>query len=492
VTKNFKITWLYIISGIFIILNGILIAREFYWFALLPVALMVGIMFLFSLDKLLLLIVFFTPVAINIRDFDAGLSVSLPTEPLMFGVLLLFLFKLIFEKKYDTSILRHPISIAILINLLWLLTTSVTSEMPLISFKFLLSRLWFVVPFFFIGTQLFARRENISRFVWLYTIPLMAVIAYSTHALYSWGFDEQAAHWVMSPFYNDHTAYGAAIALFVPVVAGFLFGKESTSNQKFLASLALLVLLAGLYFSYSRAAWISVLVAAGFSMILLLKIKLRYIILTLGLLFCVFFYYKNEILWKLEKNKQDSSTNFVEHVQSISNISSDASNLERINRWQSALRMFSERPFWGWGPGTYQFLYAPYQHSKEKTIISTNAGDKGNAHSEYIGPLAESGVIGLLSVLGIVFTTIWTGVRLFKQATDKTVKRYSLMFLVALITYWSHGVLNNFLDTDKAAVPYWGFSAILVALDIYHRKKNTTEKKEGIIRETPDVASPPQ
>ena len=33
-----------------------------------------------------------------------------------------------------------------------------------------------------------------------------------------------------------------------------------------------------------------------------------------------------------------------------------------------------------------------------------------------------------------------------------------------------HGVLNNYLDTDKASVPFWGFIAILVALDLYHRK----------------------
>ena len=43
------------------------------------------------------------------------------------------------------------------------------------------------------------------------------------------------------------------------------------------------------------------------------------------------------------------------------------SNLERINRWQSAFRLFKERPILGWGPGAYQFVYAPYQKAKEKT-----------------------------------------------------------------------------------------------------------------------------
>ena len=81
------------------------------------------------------------------------------------------------------------------------------------------------------------------------------------------------------------------------------------------------------------------------------------------------------------------------------NISTDASNLERINRWQAAIRMYEDHPVLGFGPGTYQFEYAPYQMSQEKTAISTNAGDRGNAHSEYIGPLSEEGLPGMLLVI---------------------------------------------------------------------------------------------
>jgi O-antigen ligase len=132
--------------------------------------------------------------------------------------------------------------------------------------------------------------------------------------------------------------------------------------------------------------------------------------------------------------------------------------------------MFNERPFWGWGPGTYQFLYAPYQMSKEKTIISTNAGDLGNAHSEYIGPLAESGLLGMISILLIFGLSIYYGLRVYKKAATQEIKIISLGVVLGLISYYIHGFLNNFLDSDKASVPVWGFIAILVALDIYHNK----------------------
>ena len=177
-----------------------------------------------------------------------------------------------------------------------------------------------------------------------------------------------------------------------------------------------------------------------------------------------------DIMQKFQKNDQVSSDNLTEHVESISNVSTDASNMERVNRWKSALRMFEEKPWLGHGPGTYMFLYAPYQKPYEKTIISTNAGDMGNAHSEYIGPLAESGFIGALSVLAIVFLTITTGVRVYYKMPTRELKIVAMATLMGLITYWAHGFLNSFLEMDKAACPVWGFSALLVVLDQYYGK----------------------
>ncbi|MFA5195227.1 MAG: hypothetical protein WC401_05455, partial [Bacteroidales bacterium] len=222
-TDKKKLIWVYAISAVFIALNVFLIAKEFYWFLLLPVAIIVLLLFFFSLDKVLYFIAFCTPLAVSIEDFDSRIALSLPTEPLLFGVFLMFILKLLFERKYDFKIIKHPVSIAILINLLWILITSITSEIPLVSFKYLLSRLWFLVPFYFIAIILFKKINNIKLISWAYTIPLVIVIIYSSYQLYLWSFDEKAAHWVMDPFYNDHTAYGAAISLFVPVIFGFLF-----------------------------------------------------------------------------------------------------------------------------------------------------------------------------------------------------------------------------------------------------------------------------
>jgi O-antigen ligase len=476
-TERAKLLWVYGASAVFIAANAYLFLHDKLWGLAVPFVLLLLILYIFSLDNILLLITFLTPFAVNIKETEFGIGISLPTEPLMFGVLLLFILKLLHERFYDPRIMRHPVTIAIIINLVWIFITCFTSQIPLVSIKFMIARLWFVVPFYFAGILLFADWKNINKFQWLYIVPLLLVIFYTLYNHSTFGFDKQHSNMVMKPFYNDHTAYGAIIAMFLPVFTGFTFSRQFKRPYRLLSIAVLAILVTGIVFSYSRAAWISVAAAIVVYLLVIFRIRFYWVMFTLIIAIGLFFTFRYQFLDKLEKNKQDSSTDFIKHVESISNISSDASNLERINRWAAAIRLFSERPIFGWGPGTYQFVYAPFQRSKEKTIISTNYGDMGNAHSEYIGPLSESGIMGLLTFLGIVSTVIYTGLRVYRRAKDKEVRLISLLLMLGLITYYIHGFMNNFLDTDKASVPFWGFTAIIVAMDLYH---SGNKKEESV------------
>jgi O-antigen ligase len=444
--------------------------NQYYAFAL-PFGVFFLLLYLFALDKLVWLIVFFTPLAISIKDSDFGLGVSLPTEPLMAGVLLMFIIKMFYDWSFDKRFLKHPLTLAIIFNLLWLLLTTLTSELPIVSIKYFVSRLWFVIPFYFLISKLVKNTKDIRKFAWLYTIPLIIVIIYTTIHHSMWGFGVKAGHWVMTPFYNDHTAYGMILAFFLPITFAVIFTKEYSKSVKIYSIIAFAIVLIGLFLSYSRAAWLSLIAGIGVFILIYFRIKLRYVLVSLITVVALFFAFQNQILDKLSKNDQDSSGNFMEHVSSSSNIATDASNLERINRWACAIRLFEERPVVGWGPGTYQFVYAPMQRAKEKTIISTDFGDGGNAHSEYLGPLAETGLIGSLSFILIAIIIISTGVRVYNKAEDLSTRYMVMGILVAFVTYFTHGFLNNFLDSDKASVPFWGFAAILVILDIQLAKK---------------------
>lgn len=477
ILKNNKL--LFSASLIYIIINVTLIYFDIYYGILIPF-IFLFIWYAFTNLKLTFLIsIFFTPFSVLLSEFvpNTPVDVSIPTEPIFAGFLLIFILKFSVGETINKKIIRHPVSIAILLNIFWLFFTSITSSMPVVSFKFLISRLWFTVPLYFMAIYFFKDKEFIKKFIWAYIIAFTVVIFYSLYNHISVGlFVKEIAHGVMKPFYNDHTSYGAALAMFIPVLAGWLFIKKQNKSFEIINFFLLALFLFAVTFSYSRAAWISIVAVLIVFIIIKLKIN-RYILILSGIILIALFYmFQFQILDNMKKNRQDSSGDLEKHVSSVTNIATDASNLERINRWNSAFKMFEERPVLGFGPGTYMFQYAPYQMSYDRTIISTDFGDVGNAHSEYIGPLAESGILGLLTFLAIIVATLITGIKVYYRAKDKDLKILVISLLMGLITYYIHGFLNDFLNTDKASVPFWGFTAIIVAIDLFHE----SEKKKSV------------
>ena len=441
----------------------------------LPLVLGIVLLTIYAFDKLLYLVVFFTPLSLPLSEIMPGLAFNmfLPTEPLLFGILLIFLMKIFATGKFDRDILRHPVSLVVYLSLFWILVTTLTSTMPLVSFKFFLTRIWFIVGFYLLTAKLFESGKNIEKYIWLYAVPLLIVIFYATYRHLGYGlWDKQAANFVVNPLYNDHASYGAAVAMYVPFLFGFSFTKSYSPAVKNVARIVLAILLMGLILSYARAAWLSIIAAFGVWVIMRLKMRFKPIFITFLIALSVILVFQNQILMYLERNDTESSANLTEHVSSISNISSDASNLERINRWSCAIRMFKDKPVFGWGPGTYMFNYAPYQLTADRTIISTNSADGGNAHSEYLGPMAESGLLGLITFLLLIGVVVYTAIHTYTRTNDKRLKTLVMSALLGLITYYIHGILNNFLDTDKLSVPFWGFTAIIVAVDIYTRKED--------------------
>jgi O-antigen ligase len=423
----------------------------------------------FAPTKLFFALAFFAPLSIPLRRLIPGLPFDFwfPTEPILVFLFVMLILKSFKEGYFKRELFGHPVFLAMLFYLGWLLITSVTSVMPVVSIKYFLVRFWFIGVFFYLAYVLFMQdSKNINRFLYLYICGLLSVVVLSLIKQAQFGlFDHKVAHGASAPFFVDHTSYGAALAFVIPVTIALAVNMSKGLIKKLLWALSVFFVVA-LVLSYSRAAWLSLIVGAGVWVLILLKIRFRSILITLGVMLALFFTFQDDILWHLERNTTDSSGNLTEHIQSMINIKSDASNLERINRWDAALAMFKERPFFGWGPGTYQFQYAPFQMSYNKTIISTNFGTGGNAHSEYLGLMSEAGWPAVLCFVLIIVFILISGFRLIHNPRLSHKHRNIVVAcVVGLVTYLFHGFLNNFLDADKIAAVFWGFMAIVVALE---------------------------
>lgn len=473
-----QLNWFYALVALFAALLGVGMINGMDFLVGLPVVFFILLLMIFRLDSIIFLSVLITPLSLNLAKTSIGIGVSLPSEPLMFALFLIFWLKVFLDGGLDKKILHHPVTIVILLHLLWYTVTTFTSSMPVVSIKSTLARYCYISVFYFMLLYLFSKKENISKFIWYYTVPLLLVIGYTIMNHAQDGFSEESAHTAMTPFYNDHTAYAAVLCFFIPVMLAFVVDRTRTKNIRIISGIVLGVLITATILSYTRAAWVGLIAALCCYLVFILRLKSALIYAGFILLVLLAFLFRTQITMQLESNEKVSSDDYAAHVQSIGNISSDDSNIERLNRWACALRMFADRPIFGYGPGTYMFKYGAYQKYSERSGISTNFSEGGGSHSEYLGPLSEQGFMAPLLFLALIAVVAQSTSNYMRRTKNYSNILLSRGILLGLVTYWVHGVLNYFLDTEKASVPFWGFIAVLVALQIFDTDSTTSESRQ--------------
>lgn len=462
----------------FILLIATGIYFDNFYIALMPAALVFLWLLINQTKAVLFFMVFCVPLSIQVNNLGGGMGMAFPTEPVFIIMFFGLIAKLIYGFAFDKNILKNGLTILIFTTILWDIICSLSSSMHLVSAKFVLSRVWYVVVIYLLFAEFFKEKKSIVKFIWLLAWGISIVAVYTIYNHSKGGFTRGFAYAAMQPLLPDHGMYAALVSFIIPPLLvigiwGFYFKQNIFLRLVSFFMAAFLTI--AVILSYTRAAWLSIIGAVAISVFILLGFRFRTFLLGLVLAFSVYFYIKTDIQTELSRNKQGSADDIEQHVSSITNVSTDPSNLERLNRWNCAYRMFQEKPVVGWGPGTYVFQYAPFQLSSELTIISTHSGDLGNVHSEYLRPLAETGLPGFMLWILIVLFCFYLGFRVYTKSDSKDIKFLSLAIISGLATYFIHSVVNNYSEFDKLAVPMWGFMAALVSLNSFHLK-NDLEK----------------
>ncbi len=415
-----------------------------------------------SISDFYMLIVFLAPFSMGMA-FTDGFKLSFPSEALTLVIIFLFLTKAVWGMKVNLDFIKHPISILLIADLIWALITTITSEMFDVSLKRFLLKFIFIIAYFFIIISL-EKREKQFNLYYFYGLGLIIPILSTFARHYQYNFSQPSSIDVIRPFYDDHTLYAACIAFVLPY---FLLNTSSTNkNTKWLSMLMSGIFIIAVLTSYSRAAWISLLAAGVIYLLLKLKVKFKHLFFSLIIGLVIVSVNFDTIYNSLRSTEIKYDENVTTHLSSVTNLENDASNLERINRWVCAMRMFQEKPLTGFGPGTYQFTYDRFQTKEYMTRISTHNGDKGNAHSEYFSYLSESGVIGLIVFTCIVFYSLYLGMRLLYGNISQEHKIIVTAALLGLVTFYIHGLFNTFSDYEKMSVLYLGSLGILVQMDL--------------------------
>lgn len=424
-------------------------------------------------------IIALSPISLPIYISFLSLEISFPTEFITLILIITLGSVLFINEKFNKNIILHPISILLIIDLCCTLFATSFSVMHLVSFKRLLLKAAYISIFYFLFSHWYSNSTKKYSLYFLYAIGLIYPI-YNTFKWHSFQDFSVASSFAMcQPFYSDHTIYGACLAFILPFLGAWLYYRKNESRVLYLSVFLLtLVIVTAEILSYSRASWISLMAVALFGLLLRFKIKISHIITTISLLFLVVFFNYETIYTSLKQqdSKVHTEENISDHLGSVTNLQTDASNLERINRWTCAVRMFNEKPFTGFGPGTYQFEYGKFQSVDIMTRISTHDGKKGNAHSEYLTYLSEYGIFGFITFLILVFYSLHIGLKSYYYFKDDINKKVIIFgALSGLITFYVHGVFNTFIDSEKMAVLVYGSLSILVIYDLKRRELSVKE-----------------
>jgi len=458
--------WLYrLLAGVVILSAVLALYTEIYPLAATPLVLM-GILLVIK-DIRYVYYGFFALLPLSVEVQLGALGTDLPSEPLMLlltGIaFVLFLQRL---KDIPRRIVYHPISALLIIHLGWILVTAIFSTDLVISLKFWLAKIWYVVPFYFLTFYMLASKADILKLYWFAVYPLLAVvvIVIARHAMVGFTFD--TSNEVVYPIFRNHVTYAAIMVTVLPYL-WTLWSKEKYKWQ--LA--AILVLAIGTYFSYTRAAHLCLFIMAGAYYVVRYRLA-RHAVLASSIgamLLVVYLVQDNNYLDfapDFEKTiTHDDFGNLVEATYKLE----DISTMERVYRWVAGGYMIAEKPIIGYGPNTFYHNYTKFTISSFETYVSDNP-EKSGVHCYYLMTWIEQGIIGLLIFLSICICIILIGEQTYHRLTDPTSKAIVMASILSIISILALQLINDLIETDKIGPFFFLNAAVIVKYALESRR----------------------
>ncbi len=410
------------------------------------------------------------------------LSMDLPVEPLMIllAALGLVLF-LVRSRQIPAAFYRHPISVLLALHVSWIALTTLTSAYPVTSVKFLLAKLWYVIPFYFLGAYLVRDQRELRRAIAFMAWPVSLVFVYclARHAALGFAFEEVNA--AMFPFFRNHVSYAALGAITFPLfaVGAFDYAKGSWARRGLLLT-ALFALLA-VQTSYTRAAYVSLLGGLVFYLVIRYRLTRLAVLASLALAIAIgTFVVGNNRFFNFapDYNKtvtQESFSNLLEATYKLE----DISTMERVYRWVAGAYMTGERPWFGFGPGNFYRFYKGYTLEAFRTYVSDNP-EKSGIHSYFLMTLVEQGWIGLILFVGLAFAGLFTAERAYHRVRTPAERRAVVLLAASLVINLSFQLINDMIETDKSGPLFFFTLAMLVNIDRFGLPKRGSYSSSSI------------
>lgn len=443
-------------------------------FFALPVLAVMGLLVIYNYKWVYFLMIAAIPVSLQFQ-VGSGAAVDLFSEPLMLLFLLLFVINVLSGKQFNMQEKLYPFHVLVFLLLFWTLFTTLTSEFPVRSWKYLASKVWYLAAFVYMGGKVIQQPADIKRLFWAFfsTFSIFVLITVIRHGLI--GFSFKYAHGIASPIYANGVVYAATLCMFIPWAWFARRWYERGSWPWYAIHIGIALMVVSAIFSYKRMAWLVLIVLpiAGFLIHRKLFDKAVYagivvvFLAIVGLLTNNNYYYFAPEYGKTIWHEGDLSGHLSSTIEGT-----EISSIERFFRWVAAKNMVAAMPVLGSGPSTFNQVYKKYSDDAFSTFVSDNE-EESTTHNYFLMTFAEQGFVGGLLFLGFVIFMLLRGYYLYHQLVDPHQRGLLLMVMLSFLSIVLFSALNELIEVDKVGAMFW---INLLLIHKFHRWHDDAQK----------------
>lgn len=406
------------------------------------------------------------PFAIEL-DLPGGLATDFPAEPLMWVTCLLlpgYLF--IKGKEIDFRFVFHPVWILLFIHFSWITITSITSQEPVLSLKFTLAKSWYLICFVLVPLLLFRKLEDFRRWGFFLFIPLVASVFIILVRHSQYGFTFSTINNAVIPIYRNHVDYACSLGILLPFAWWMRNQVQGFWLRSFFA-VAMILMVTGIYFSFTRAAWLCIPLA--FLAWFIIRLRLMRVVipvaLAFGILLVSWLSYDNRyISYSPDYEKAITHKQFDDLVSATYKME-DISTVERFYRWVAGYYMVRDKPWIGFGPSTFYSVYHAFVDRHFITYVSDNPEHSG-IHNYYLMVAVEQGLPGLAIFLILCAMVLLSGEKLYHRMRAGPGRQLLATALVSFCCSLFILTLNDTVETDKLGTFFFLCMAIVIQLHL--------------------------
>jgi O-antigen ligase len=475
-----KNTYFFFFSStlLFILLNIIGIWKELPYFNAIPFLILFAI--LLVKDYRLVFYFLMASLPISIDFFFGSLSLSAPSEPILMLSTGLWIILFINKRTNISKHLSNPILILLLLQLVLFTLNIFVSLDPVLSFKYLLAKIWFFGGFIFLPLIFLKDEKNYKIAFWSFFIPLMLTVFYTifNHALT--GFSFEKVNESARPFYVNHVIYACTLGLSLPFCVAALGWYKNNPFIRMVLFVCILVLIFAIITSYTRTTWLSVLAAIASIVVFNSKfLKLSFAIALIGIVvFCYQLVDQNNYM-KYAPNYTNTVFNredFGKHMEATVELS-DVSGMERVYRWVAAINLIQHNFWFGTGNNTFYPTYKEYANPAFITYLSDNP-ERSSTHNYFLLIFCDQGVFGFLLFIVLYIWAMLKTKTIYLLTKDRFVKTLMTTCFATLVIFLVHLVLGDMVEVDKNGGIFLFILGIIMAMDLKVKSSLETNKAD--------------